>query len=151
MSEYERYSLLLAGLALLVSFIALFFSYRSASATNKINVKIAQRQNVVNLQTTWKDTSMLGDPIIVPDLVKAVNALSETAASWNHDINERILIDQLYYNSFSRIYDFIEAKREELIPSLSTNYRSLLSPDIQKAYQDMKMFHLSQVVQTKML
>jgi hypothetical protein len=39
---------------------------------------------------------MLSDPIIVPDLVKAVNALSETAAAWNHDIIDRLIIIQLY-------------------------------------------------------
>jgi len=151
MTFYEQVSVLIASAALIVSIVAIVVSFRSASETNKINVRIAQRQNVVNLQTTWRDTSMLAEPVVIPDLVKAVNALSETAAAWNHDINDRRIIDQMYYDSFSRLYDFIESKREELIPSLSKTYRSLLSPDIQRAYQEMKQFHLSHVPQSKIL
>lgn len=151
MSNYEAYSLLIAGAAFVASIIAIIASYRAVNATNKINIKIAQRQNVINLHATWKDTSMLADPVVVPDLVRSVNALSETAAAWNHDINDRYLIDQLYYESFSRIYDFIQSKGEQLVPSLPKSYRDLLTPDIQRAYQGMKEFHLSQVVQTKML
>ena len=161
MTEYEKYSLIISVIALLLSAVAFFLSYKSnriATDANKINVKaietdvkIAQRQNVINLSSAWRGTSLLSEPIIIPDLVSAVNALSETATGWNHDIVDKVIIDQMYYNSFCRVYDFIQSKREEFIPSLSTNYRALLTEDIQRAYHDMKQFHLSQVVQTKIL
>ena len=168
MSQYEFLSLLLGSIAVGVSSVAYYYSRRAhalskeanhiAREANKINtkgietsVKIAHRQGVIDLSKAWEGTSMLSDPIIVPDLVKAVNALSETATAWNHDIIDRLIIIQLYYDSFCRIYEFIEAKREELVPTLSKNFRMLLSSDIQKSYYDMKKLYLSQVVQTKIL
>jgi hypothetical protein len=175
MTQFEMYSLILGLITIAVSAGSYLYAKRAnrmaseanerANEANEIarkaneislksietSVRIAQRQGVVDLSKSWENTNRLADPVIIPRLVKGANALSDTAAAWNHDIIDRMIIYQQYYDSFCHFYEFIEAKRDQIVPELHRTYKSMIDGEVERAYQEMKALHLSRVTQTKML
>lgn len=156
MTKYETLSIALSGLAALCSFVALFLAWKANNINSRAiitNVRIAQRQNAVDLSKAWENTDRIlndGSAPIVPNVVRVVNALSETAAAWNHDIIDKVIIHQLYWHSFKDSYEAMY-HNDRLIVELAKRYKDLITPDIQKAYQDMHQFDLNSVTQTRML
>lgn len=156
MTQFEILSLVISGLAAIFSCIALGLAWKANNINSKAiitNVKIAQRQGVVDLSKAWDGVNRIPnddtDPI-VPNIVKAANALSETAAAWNHDIVDKGIIIQMYWHSYRDIYDAMY-HNDRLITTLGRTYKSMVSSDVERAYQEMRTYNLNSVTQTRML
>lgn len=146
MTKYETLSVVLAGLSLLVSFVAVFL----AGLANSTNKRMFKRQGVIDLHMAWQGVSEI-DPknLITPDIVKAVNALSLTASLWNHDVIEKPILYQTYWNSYRELYDTLYSIND-LVPGQRRTCKSLLTNEITKAYIGMKNTDLETVVSTNL-
>ena len=146
MNNYELASVIIAGLALSVSLIAVFLSGR-ANITNK---KMFRRQGVIDLHMAWQGIKEIDNKnLIGPDVVKAVNALSLTASLWNHDVIEKSILYQTYWTSYKDLYDTL-ININELVPGHKKTCRSLMTNEITKAYEGMKNADLKTVTQTSL-
>jgi len=133
-----------ATLSMVLSAIALIMAGK-ASSTNK---KMFKRQGVIDLHMAWHGVNEI-DPkkLNTPDIVRAVNAIDLTAALWNHDVIEKTILYQSYWQPFKDIYETLTNCRESP-PGISKRCCDLISREVVKAYEDMKSTDLNQVLQT---
>ena len=144
MSSYEIFSVTLAGISLLISIIAVFLSGR-ASIQNK---NMFKRQGVIDLHMAWQGVNEIDkNNLIGPDIIKAGNALALTSALWNHDVIEKSILYQTYWEPFRTLYDQLNGI-EDLIPGHKKTCKSILTIEIRKAYDGMNKFDLNSVKQT---
>ena len=93
MTNYEILSSTIAGIAIIISLIAVFV----AGKANNINKNVFKRQGVIDLHMSWNNVNDIDvKNLIGPDIVKAVNALSLTASLWNHDVIEKTILYQTF-------------------------------------------------------
>ena len=145
MTNYEILSSTIAGIAIIISLIAVFV----AGKANNINKNVFKRQGVIDLHMSWNNVNDIDvKNLIGPDIVKAVNALSLTASLWNHDVIEKTILYQTYWGSYKEIYEKLNMITE-LVPGLNKTGRSLLTAEITKAYKGMEDVDLKSVIQTK--
>lgn len=146
MNKFEMASLFIATLALVISGIAVFLSGKA----NNTNKNMFRRQGVIDLHMAWQDIKDIEENnLIGPDVVKAVNALSLTASLWNHDVIEKSILYQTYWNSYKDLHDTL-ISINKLVPGHKKTCRSLITNEITKAYEGMKNIDLSTVTQTKL-
>ncbi|MEH6706195.1 MAG: hypothetical protein V7691_15480 [Galbibacter orientalis] len=146
MNKFEILSLVIASLALIISGVAVYLSGKA----NNTNKNMFRRQGVIDLHIAWQDINDIDEnDLIGPDVVKAVNALSLTASLWNHDVIEKSILYQTYWNSYKDLYDTLYGINK-LVPGHKKTCRSLMTNEITKAYEGMKNTDLSTVVQTKL-
>jgi hypothetical protein len=146
MNKFEMASLFIAALALVISGIAVFLSGKA----NNTNKNMFRRQGVIDLHMAWQGIKDIEENnLIGPDVVKAVNALSLTASLWNHDVIEKSILYQTYWNSYKDLHDTLSSINK-LVPGHKKTCRSLITNEITKAYEGMKNIDLSIVTQTKL-
>mgnify|MGYP003655906487 CR=1 FL=1 len=144
MEEFEVYTLIIAGFSLLVSIGAIYLSAMSRN----LNKNMFKRQGVIDLHMAWMDIREIDkDKLITPDIIKAINTMSLTASLWNHDIIEKNILYETYWNSYRDLYDTLY-NINELIPGKKATCRSLITTEISKAYEGMKNANLSTITQT---
>jgi hypothetical protein len=145
MNKFELLSVILAGLSLLISLGAIYM----AGYANNTNKNMFKRQGVIDLHMAWQGVNEIDkNKLIGPDIIKGVNALSLTASLWNHDVIEKSILYQTYWDSFKTLYEQIYAI-EDLVPGQKRTCKSLLTNEISKAFEDMKNVDLKSVIQTK--
>ena len=145
MTSFELLTLVLSGLALLISLGAVFLSGRA----NDINIKTFKRQGVIDLHMAWQDIKEIDrNNLIGPDIVRAVNAMSLTASLWNHDVIEKSILYQSYWTPYRDLYDTLNSI-DELVPGFKKTCRSLMTDEITKDYEGMKKATMSTVLQYK--
>lgn len=142
----EIATFIIAGLSMVISIIAAYFAGRA----NSLNKNIFKRQGVIDLHMAWQGISDI-DPnnLVGPDVVKAVNALSLTASLWNHDVIEKSILYQSYWESYKDLYDKLY-NLDVLVPGLKKTCKSLMTPEIKKAYKGMDEVDLKTVIQTNL-
>lgn len=145
MSKYEIISALAAGIALVISIVSV---YMAGHASN-INKKMFKRQGIIDLFMAWQGVSNIdGENLIGPDVVKAANALGLTATLWNHDVIEKIVLYQSYWEPYRNLYDSLY-NINNIVPGHNKTCKDMLSSDMTKAYEDMKKMETKSVKQTK--
>lgn len=145
MTKFEFYSLIIAAVSLAISLAAIYLSGRA----NSLNKNMFKRQGVIDLHMAWTDiTEIDKNKLIGPEIIRAVNAMSLTASLWNHDVIEKSILYQTYWNSYRDLYDAL-ININELVPGHKRTCRSLITNEIAKAYEGMKNVDLSTVTQTK--
>lgn len=145
MEDKDVYALTMSILALVMSIVSGFIAIKS----NVQNKKFFLRQGVIELHMAWRDMNDLNvHYLVTADVVRAVNALNLTASLWNHDVMEKNIIHQSYWDSFQVLYDQINSIHN-VVPGLKKTGPKLLSPDIRIAYEQMQKFELKKVKQTK--
>ncbi len=146
MTDFETYSIVIAGFSLLISIGAFFIAGRA----NSLNKNMFKRQGVIDLHMAWANINEIDkNNLIGPDIIRAVNAISLTASLWNHDVIEKSILYQTYWNSYKDLYDTL-VSINELVPGHKRTCRSLITNEITKAYEGMKNTDLSTVTQTKL-
>lgn len=123
-------------------------SLEAAKQSIQTNISMFKRQGVIELHETWRGIHGL-DPskLVTPHVVDAANALHLTASMWNHDIIEREIIYQLFWDRYQEIYDTMCSIAP--VPGLDAKLRDLLSPPVAKAYQEMQSYGTNKVAQTR--
>lgn len=144
--------IVIATFALLASVYAVITANNSneiAKEATRTNIMIAQRQGIIDLHNSWNGVKNIDkEKLIEPDIVNAINTLSMTSILWNHDVVDKLIIYQSYWNSFKKLYQTIESI-DDLVPGGDVQVKSLLTPEIKKAYKLMKQSNLSEVKTTK--
>ena len=125
---------------------------KSGEAT-AVSQDIARRQGVIDLYMAWQginsiDTSNPAN-LIGPDLISAANAIGLTATLWNHDVIEKTILFQNYWQPFKDFYDSLY-NCTELVPGHRKRCRDLITPDITRAYEDMRRMEIGNVSQTQL-
>ncbi|MCK5805905.1 MAG: hypothetical protein KAI66_23950 [Lentisphaeria bacterium] len=135
-----------AALALLVSIVSVFLAGRAS----RLNKKMFKRQGIIDLHMAWSGISEIDtmNPV-TPDVVKAVNALDLTAALWNHDVVEKLVLYQSYWDSYRDIYNTLDGSKK-LVQGINRRCCDLITKEITRAYEDMKKVTLDEVRQTKL-
>jgi len=146
MTNFEIGSIVIAGLSMLISVIAIFM----AGKASNLNKGMFKRQGVIELHMAWQNVNDI-DPknLIGPDVIRAVNAMSLTASLWNHDVIEKSILYQTYWNSFRDLYDKL-ITLDILVPGHKKTCRSLITNEIKKAYKGMDETDLNTVTQTNL-
>lgn len=123
---------------------------RMSLDAGKISEAMFRRQHVIDLHLAWRGVAELdmAKPI-GPDILRAANALELTSSLWNHDIVEREILFQSYWDAFSYLYERIK-NSDVLVPGSTRTCASLISKEIDRAYEDMKSRHLGSVKQTSL-
>jgi hypothetical protein len=98
----------------------------------------------------WTDIRRI-DPenLITPDIVRAVNALSLTASLWNHDVIEKPILYQSYWNNYRELYDTLYSINKIPLGQTKT-CKSLLTQEITTAYIGMKKADFDTVLETNL-
>lgn len=145
MTNYELFATILASGSLLTGIgtiiIAILTNQQNLSVAKRqieTDKNIARRQGVFELHNAWKEINELNPTLyVVPDVINAINALSLTASIWNHDVLEKELLFQSYWEIYKSTFEKINIMAD---PMKGVNYapNSKLSPDIIKAYNEMR-------------
>src|SRR5262245_20130135 len=97
---------LVSAVAAVISARAANMANRVALTTAEVNKQIFKRQGVIELHMAWRDVKQLDAANIdATDAIRAANALDLTAALWNHDVVEHVILYQSYWTSYRNIYD----------------------------------------------
>lgn len=120
-----------------------------AGLSRAMNKDMFKRQGVIDLHMAWQGVNEIDPATLVgPDVCLAANALSLTATLWNHDVVERIILFQSYWKSYKALYDSLSC--DVLVPGYTTKKcRDFLTPEMLRAYEEMKDFAMERVEQTK--
>lgn len=112
---------------------------------------IARRQNIIDLHHAWEPVQIVDPsrPLIGPHVRTAVNALGLTATLWNHDVVEKEVLFQNYWEPFRDLYDALNSITT-LVPGYSKSARDMLSSEVRRAYREMGERELSRVKQTSL-
>lgn len=146
MTNYEMASLAVAVISILISIISIFLAGRASN----LNKNMFKRQGVIDLHMAWQGMNEINkDNPITPDVIRAVNALTLTAALWNHDVMEKIILYQSYWPIYQKLYEQLDSIDKPL-PGVNRSGKDYLTSEIKKAYTEMNSFDLSRVSQTKL-
>lgn len=146
MTQYETISVVLSAVAVGISLIAVFVAGRA----NSLNKNTFRRQGVIDLHMAWQGVNEINnDNLVGPDIVRGVNALALTASLWNHDVIEKNILYQTYWEPYKRLYEQLYFN-DRLVPGHNRTCKSLITTEIQKAYEQMKKVDLDKVTQTKL-
>lgn len=111
-----------------------------------------KREGIFELHDVWSDVNEINmeskEKVVVPDVVKAVNALSLTAALWNHDIIEKSIIYQTCWEEYRMMYDKINGSDTQ-IPGIGRRADDLIENPMARAYQEMLEYDVQEVEQTE--
>ena len=123
-----------------------FIAVRASDRFSKLIVQIAKRQGIIDLHVAWSDIHQINCKSSKPvHIAKAVNALGLTATLWNHDVIEKSILYQNYWESFKDIYDELY-KSKGVIPSLNKTGHDLLTKEIKRAYGGMENADIESVI-----
>lgn len=136
-----------AGSALISALTSIIVLFLTKNAIN-LNKSIFKRQGVIDLHVAWQGVNSV-DPAkpITPEIVKAINALTLTASLWNHDVVEKVILYQTYWTSFQELYETFQSS-DVIVPGKKKQFRQLLTPEITRAYNDMRSFDVNKFPQT---
>jgi hypothetical protein len=126
--------------AVLVAVVSAAIAYSSWRSQERLSKDMFKRAGVIDLHNAWANVNDV-DPskLITPDVVKAVNALNLTSALWLHDIIEREILHQSYWEAFKNLYDRMD-RSTAVPPGIRKSLNELLSPPIRRAYQEMEQW-----------
>ncbi|KKO91724.1 hypothetical protein AAW12_08665 [Sphingobacterium sp. Ag1] len=155
MNEYECITTVLATGTLLtgIGTIALAIitnknNKKIAERQRQTDINIAKRQGVIDLHNAWAVVNDINTAnYIVPDVIKAINALSLTASLWIHDVIERDLLYQSYWQAYKDLYDKLIGMND-VLRGLNYTPKSKITADIKKAYLEMNQKELSHINST---
>lgn len=121
-------------------------SVRSANAAEKAvstSIEIFKKQGVIDLFESWEDLHDI-NPLkpITTDVVRALRALELTASLWNHDIVEKKIIHQSFWEDYKHLYDAVNRIIGE-VPGLRRTGPELLTRRVSRAYKEMDDFDTS--------
>lgn len=146
MTKFEILSVVIAAIAAILSLIAVFVAGRA----NSINKNVFRRQGVIDLHMAWQGINHIDkDNLVAAEIVRSVNALALTASLWNHDVIDKNILYQTYWTPYKEIYEEIYSI-DALVPGHKRTCKSLITNEIQKAYEGMRTVDLKQVTQTKL-
>ncbi len=146
MTKFETLSVVLAAIAAIISIVAVFLAGRA----NSLNKNMFRRQGVIDLHMAWQGINHVDkNNLIAADIVRSVHALALTASLWNHDIIEKNILYQTYWTPYKELYEEIYSI-DALIPGHKRTCKSLITTEIQKAYEGMRTADLGKVTQTKL-
>ncbi|WP_421807416.1 hypothetical protein [Flagellimonas sp.] len=142
--------------ALIISILAVLFtglSYAESKAANansknaiRTNKKMFRRQGIIDLHMAWNDVKEINpDKLVTPDIVRAVNAMSLTASLWNHDVIEKAILYQSYWNNYRKLYETL-IDLDKQVPGKNETCKELVTNDIKRAYEAMKNVNLEKVI-----
>jgi hypothetical protein len=139
-----------AEAALALNREALTQNKASSEKSAELTKKMFMRQGVIDLHMAWQGVADL-DPnnIVVPDFVRAVNAVSLTATLWNHSIIERVILYQNYWRIFDTLFRRLDSW-EKPLPHLKVPGKEFLTAEIRRAHKEMHDFHLGTANQTSL-
>lgn len=137
-----------AGAAIIGLILSQKALIKSGEAT-AVSKDIARRQGVIELHNSWKGVNAVNCAnVIGPDATNAANALSLTSALWNHDVIDKNILFQSYWNAFRDLYDSLYSCNS-LVPGTSKICRDLITSEITRTYLEMKALEISNVTQTQ--
>jgi hypothetical protein len=127
----------IAVTSVVIALVSAAIAYSSWKSQEKLSRNMFKRAGVIDLHNAWANVNDV-DPsnLITPDVVKAVNALNLTSALWLHDIIEREILHQSYWESFKNLYDKME-RSTAVPPGIRKSLNELLSPPIRRSYREM--------------
>lgn len=130
-------ALIISGISATTAISSARSSKFSMDRNKEITIGIFKRQGVIDLFETWHNINRI-DPneIIAQDVINVVSALELTAAFWNHNIVEREIILQTFFDAYVRSYDSLK-KITTLIPGLNSTGEALLTDPLERAYTEM--------------
>ena len=139
-----------AYLAAGASIVSLFLSgmalFLSGKASN-MNQNMFKRQGIIDLHMAWRGTNDLNvNDIVTPDVVRGTNALDLTASLWNHDVVEKVVLYQSYWQPYKTLFEALKFS-QNIAPGINKKLCDLITPEMEKAYEDMKTFN--PIIQTK--
>ncbi|MBH1664538.1 hypothetical protein MOQ11_02870 [Stenotrophomonas maltophilia] len=145
MTGFEILSVSISGFAVLVSLGSMFV----AGWASRSNVKMLKRAGVIELYAAWQGVSSINRsaPVTV-DAVKGANAIALTASLWNHDIIEKAVLYQMYWEPYRDIYDSLYSM-DELLPGHKKTGKAMITDDMKTAYRAMEAFGSQAVVTTR--
>ena len=121
-----------------------------ARVAREVSERMFRRQGVIDLHMAWQGVNSL-DPeqAIAGDLVKAVGALELTAALWNHDIIEKLILYQSYWDSYRELVDTL-SHSQVVVPEMKRRFCDFITPPVLRAYDEMREFASRQVGSSKL-
>lgn len=114
-------------------------------AAQQVGERMFRRQGVIDLHLAWQGVNRIDpDQPITGDVVKAVSVLELTAAIWNHDIVERSIIYQSYWESFRELVETLAGSHSP-VPQMDRRCRDFITLPVQRAYDEMRQWAGDQV------
>lgn len=131
-----RWEIVVAIIATMAAIGSAIFTFQA----NKQAKLIAMQSHVVTLFEYWKGVHAI-DPQNPVDthVVQALNILAFTATVWNHNIADRQLVYEDYWDSYKNLYESIA-----LIPLMnrfSKSGKELLKKGVIRAYNEMSIYN----------
>ncbi len=124
---------------------ALDASQSNFSKNTELTQNIFKRQGVISLYTAWQDVNGIdANAVVTPHVVRAVNTIGLTAALWNHDVVDKEILFQQYWENFRGLFEVLD-EITSVIPGLSKSGKGMLTPDIRRAYDEMRQRELDAV------
>lgn len=138
-----------AGAALVSTVVSIVALYKTGKTEGR-SLEMFRRQGVIDLHMAWAGVNSLNATALIgPDVQRAANALSLTASLWNHDIVDKVILYQSYWEAFRDLHDFLKTNANLQVPGYAKTCRDFLSPEVEKVYEEMRHRTLSGVTQTR--
>ena len=134
--------------SVIVSAFSAFFAYRMLKLNEKVieqSANISRRQGVIDLHHTWSDIKKVEfDKSTKESIAKAKGALSLTATLWLHDIIEKEILRQNYWDSFDTLFQIFNS-HDQVIAGFNRTGKQMLTNEIKRAHKEMSDMTVNQV------
>ncbi len=130
----------ISALAAVISAIAAVIAVVWAHIARKTSERIFRRQGVIDLHMAWQGVNRINSQKpITGHVVKAVSVLELTAALWNHDIIEKNILYQSYWDDYRELVDTLSGSRTP-VPKMTRRCCDFITQPVRDAYQEMDAF-----------
>jgi hypothetical protein len=123
--------------------VSALFALLSLLATHKsfgVAREISRKQGIIDLYEAWRDIHMVNcEKPITPNIVRAVNALNLTASFWAHEVINRDILYQMYWEDYDKIYEALVNSDTEVL-GLNKTCKQLLTKLVTKVHQEMESY-----------
>lgn len=131
----------------IIAAFAAFFAYRMLKLNERVieqSANISRRQGVIDLHHTWSDIKKIEfDKSTRESIAKAKGALSLTATLWLHDIIEKEILRQNYWESFDALFQIFN-NYDQVIEGFNRTGKQMLTNEIKRAHNEMNAMTISQ-------
>lgn len=137
-SSGDTFIIIMTIICTLFAFVILYVIFNTIS--NKF-IKNVAKNKMFELAAEWKNLSEI-DPnnIVVPDLVKGIQAMKLTASAWNENIVDKNVIKANHFDDYETLYLQISGS-DNLVPGYTSKKLSnFIDKNLQKTYLEMSKY-----------
>ncbi len=139
----EIYTKISAGdtFTLIMTIISFVFILTFSYIIITLIINHSQKGKMFDLARIWDDLSEIDcEEVVIPDLVKAADAMKYTATAWNDNLISKDILIANHYDDFKTLYNQITTSENIVEGYNNKKCKDFINSGIKRAYKGMQKY-----------